>query len=103
MRFASNVPLHDYLIIFEEVIHCSVLCFNLTFKYLHLFCAGDGNMEVDLKSLIEVLSSSAPNCRLPKLHDLSSQMYALMMKCWHTDPGRRPSFEYIRTELQTIV
>lgn len=62
----------------------------------------DGNTEVDLKSLVQVLSSSGPNTRLPKQPDLSPDMYNLMMRCWQTDPAKRPSFDIITHELKAM-
>ncbi|XP_067941685.1 tyrosine-protein kinase JAK2-like isoform X2 [Watersipora subatra] len=58
---------------------------------------------MDLKHLTDVLSSSAPNSRLPKLPELSSELYSLMMKCWQTKPADRPTFESIKTQLQNII
>lgn len=62
----------------------------------------DGSMEVDFKSLVQVLNSSGPNTRLPKQPDLSSDMYNLMMRCWQTDPAKRPSFEVVTNELKAM-
>lgn len=66
------------------------------------FFIDDGSLEVDFKSLVQVLSSSGPNTRLPKQPDLSSDMYNLMMKCWQSDPEKRPSFEVITNELKSM-
>lgn len=63
----------------------------------------DGGVEVDVKSLIEILNSSGPNTRLPKPQDISADMYNLMMRCWQTDPNKRPSFSTIKIELDSLL
>lgn len=80
-----------------------VLCSSCVAVMLLLYPVEDGGVEVDMNSLIEILSSSGPNTRLPKPAGTPPEMYNLMMKCWNSDPDKRPGFEQLKTELENQI
>lgn len=51
----------------------------------------------------EVMRQVMDGYRLEKPKHCRSELYKVLTKCWHNDPGKRPSFTDLKQELAALL
>ncbi|XP_061113994.1 tyrosine-protein kinase Srms [Conger conger] len=90
---APEAALHQRFSVKSDVWSFGVLLYEMMSR---------GKMPYDGKSNKEVLDILASGYRLPCPGRCPSNIYHIMMECWHADSAKRPSFHSLHSQLDNI-